>query len=365
MTAQASHPLHGASVLVTGGAGFIGSHLARFFSSVGARVIALDNLHRPGSELRPGPLQEAGVRFVLGDVRHAADLDALGGPIDWIVDCSAEPSALAGYDGETRYAIDTNLVGTINCLELAQRHRARMLFLSTSRVYPIAQLNALQVTERETRFELDAEQPLVGASGRGVREDFPLTGTRTLYGTTKLASEMLIAEYGAMFGLEYVIDRLGVVTGPGQMGVVEQGVFALWMARHVFGGALEYRGWGGTGLQVRDLLHVADVVSLVDTQLCQWSAARGRIWNAGGGRSGSLSLRETTALCAEISGRTPPLTQSPPTHPADVRLYLTDASALERELGWVPTRSPRATLEDIFEWMVREQALLAPFFQAS
>lgn len=365
MPPLANHPLHGARVLVTGGAGFIGSHLAHHLASCGAQVVAFDNLHRAGSELRPERLEEAGVRFVRGDVRHAADLEALAGPIDCILDCSAEPSALAGYDGETRYAIDTNLVGTINVLEIARRHHAKLIFLSTSRVYPIAQLNALRVRQDDSRFELEPDQPLPGASERGVSEDFPLTGTRTLYGTTKLASEMLIAEYGAMFELEYVIDRLGVVTGPGQMGRVEQGVFALWMARHVFGGALEYRGWGGTGHQVRDLLHVADVITLVDTQLSDWSQAQGRIWNAGGGRPGSLSLRETTALCAEISGRSLPLTASPPTHPGDVRVYLTDTSALERELGWKPARDPRATLQDIFDWMVGAQDQLAPYFKTS
>jgi CDP-paratose 2-epimerase len=157
----------------------------------------------------------------------------------------------------------------------AARRRAGV-FLSTSRVDPVAHLSALAYEEAPERFELLPEQDQQGASDRGIAEDFPLDGARTLYGSTKLAAELLLAEYAAEYDIRTVIDRFGVVAGPWQMGKVDQGVFTYWMLAHYFGRPLRYVGFGGSGKQVRDLLHV-DVVDLVEEQLRDsdaWRAPR-------------------------------------------------------------------------------------------
>jgi CDP-paratose 2-epimerase len=200
-----------------------------------------------------------------------------------------------------------------------------------------------------------------GASAEGIAEDFPLAGVRTLYGATKLAGELLLAEYAAL-GVEHVTTRFGVIAGPGQMGKVDQGVFALWMSRYVFGGALRYQGWGGAGKQVRDVLHIDDACDLLLAQLGAWPLVQGRTWNAGGGLANSLSLAETTALCEEITGTRVPLTSDPATHPSDVRVFITDHRALTAALGWQPSRSARVVLEDLHRWMTANAAMLAPVF---
>ncbi|HEX5822751.1 MAG TPA: NAD-dependent epimerase/dehydratase family protein, partial [Solirubrobacterales bacterium] len=148
-------------------------------------------------------------------------------PIDALIECSAEPSALAGNDGETAYTVHTNLTGAYNCLELARLDDAQLVFLSTSRVYPVQAQRDLLYEEGKARFELSGEQKTRGASPAGISEDFPLEGARTLYGATKLAAELLIAEYADGFGLRAVVDRCGVIAGPWQMGKVDQGVFRL------------------------------------------------------------------------------------------------------------------------------------------
>src|SRR5919204_4876142 len=174
-------------ILITGGAGFVGANLGVSLASrnPGWEVIVFDNLKRRGSELNLPRLREAGVRFVHGDVRELADLLALD-PVNAIIECSAEPSVLAGVDGDTSYAVHTNLMGAYHCLELAKRDDAQFVFLSTSRVYPVDALRSLAYHENSTRLKLDAEQPFPGASAAGISGEFPLAGARTLYGATKL-----------------------------------------------------------------------------------------------------------------------------------------------------------------------------------
>ena len=348
------------TVLITGGAGFIGASLAL---ELAARhpdweIVALDSLHRRGSELNLPRLRGGGVRFVHGDVREPEDLRAAG-PFHALVECSAEPSVMAGVGGDTGFLVRTNLLGAYHCLEEATRHGAQVVFLSTSRVYPVAALGALAYTETDTRFALSDEQSLPGASAHGVSEGFPLQGARTLYGASKLSAELLIEEYAESFGLPTVVNRCGVVAGPWQMGKVDQGVFTHWMLAFHFERPLSYIGFGGTGKQVRDLLHVADLAELVDDQLLRPEHWAGAVVNVGGGVDVSLSLRETSTLCEEITGNTVQIAADPDTRAGDVRIYISDARALRRWTDWTPRSGPREILTDIFDWVNEHERELA------
>jgi CDP-paratose 2-epimerase len=345
-------------VLVTGGAGFAGSALAISLSRSGLckRVVAFDNLKRRGSELNLTRLAKAGVAFAHGDVRSPGDL-AEHKP-DLLVECSAEPSAQAGYGGSPEYLIETNLTGCFHCLELARRVKSDFVFISTSRVYPYHLLNSLSFVEEEKRFSLAPVQSLAGASVFGISEEFPLEGARSLYGMTKLSAELMVQEYADAYGLRTVINRCGLLTGPWQMGKSDQGVIALWMAAHYFRRNLKYIGFGGTGKQVRDFLHIDDFCDLVALQLTDISRFEGRLFNVGGGVSGSLSLRECTELCAEITGNSIPIDAVAENRPADLRLYLTDSRRLNAVSGWSPKRDARTTLSDIFRWMRDEEAVI-------
>src|SRR3990167_8160098 len=169
-------------VLITGGAGFVGSNvclaLKKEYSDI--HILALDNLRRRGSELNVARLADAGVDFVRGDVRNPKDLDIKG--IDLIIECSAEPSVMAGVTSSPQYAVETNLVGAINCFEMARKNNSDVIFISTSRVYPIGPLNNLKYKEESTRFSLTNDQTNKGASKNGINEEFPLSGIRTIYG---------------------------------------------------------------------------------------------------------------------------------------------------------------------------------------
>lgn len=339
-------------ILITGGAGFVGSSLGLGLAHryPNWKITALDNLKRRGSELNLPRLKQLGIQFVHGDIRNIEDLDPVVLESDLILECSAEPSVVAGYTSPG-YVLQTNLVGTINCLELARQTQADFIFLSTSRVYPIAYLKALNFTETETRFQLLTQQPLPGVSSQGISEEFPLDKARSLYGSTKLASELLIAEYAEAYGLRTLINRCGVLTGPWQMGKVDQGVFALWMAHHYFQKPLKYIGYDGTGKQVRDFLHVADLLDLIDLQIHSLEKLKGQTFNVGGGATNTLSLYETTQLCQEITGHQVPITPVLETRTGDIPIFITDSRQVMAATRWQPKRDAKTTLSEIYEWI--------------
>jgi len=346
---------------VTGGAGFVGANLSIALAQrqPGWEVLAFDNLKRRGSELNLPRLRAAGVSFLHGDVRSPEDL-AASGDLDALVECSAEPSVLAGVDGSPDYVVQTNLVGAYNCLELARRTSAQLVFISTSRVYPVAALESAAWEEAPTRYALLDEQPVPGLSARGVAEALPLDGSRTLYGASKLAGELLIAEYVEGYGLQAVVNRCGVIAGPWQMGKVDQGVFTYWALAHHFGWPLSYIGYGGSGKQVRDLLHVDDLIDLIDEQLADPERWAGTTFNVGGGREVSLSLLEATAICRELTGRELDVGAAGVDRPGDLRIYISDCTRLFDFTDWRPRRDARTILEDTLEWVrANEAAVLA------
>jgi CDP-paratose 2-epimerase len=340
------------TVLVTGGAGFVGSSLAIQLKKNhrADRVIAFDNLKRRGSELNLPRLKDAEVEFVHGDIRSPEDFNNLP-PINVIIEASAEPSVLAGVNEPPDYVVNTNLLGTINCLNFAVKNRSDFIFLSTSRVYPIENIEQIKYEETETRFIIAPEQSLPGVSEKGIAENFPIEGYRSIYGATKLCSELMIAEYNRFYGLKTIINRCGVLSGAWQMGKVDQGVVVLWMARHFWKQELGYFGYGGTGKQVRDILHVDDLYRLVDYQIENLDELNNQTFNVGGGVETSLSLCELTELCRNISGNEIPVKSVAENRQADIRIYLTDNSKVTQLTGWRPRITVREILENIHLWL--------------
>ncbi len=340
------------TILITGGCGFIGSNIGVLLKQKypDYTVIALDNLKRRGSELNISRLKEHDIRFIHGDIRNREDL-MLDENIDYIIDAAAEPSVMAGMDATLSYVINTNLNGTINTLELAARHKAKFIFLSTSRVYPISFLEDIKYTEGEDRFHISAEQNLAGVTEKGISEDFPLTKARSVYGATKLASELMIEEFREFFDVDYVINRCGVIAGPHQMGKVDQGVITLWVARHYWNKDVAYFGYGGKGKQVRDILHIHDLFDLVDYEIHHFGNVNGQTFNAGGGLQTSVSLKELTEVCAAITGNRVGAQSEPQNRKGDIPLYITDNTKITSQIGWAPKRGVTDIIGDIFQWI--------------
>ena len=325
-------------IFITGICGFVGSALA-----FGLRdgwpdweILGIDNLLRPGSELNRQALQRRGVKLVHGDIRSPSDFEVLP-PCDWILDAAANPSVLAGFDGKTstRQLLEHNLVGTINLLELAKNWRAGFLMLSTSRVYSVRALSTIAVQPRGDRFEPSLEKAVPGLSRQGIAESFSTEPPLSLYGASKRASELLVCEYADAFGLPASINRCGVLAGPGQFGTAEQGIFSYWIHCWRARRPLKYIGFGGTGRQVRDCLHVRDLLPLVTQQINRPDAAKPRVLNIAGGSDQSASLLELSAWCQQRFGPNA-VTAELRDRPFDVPWLVLDSGAAAAAWNWKP-----------------------------
>ena len=333
-------------------------HLQARLEGVG--IVCADNLKRRGSELNRQRIESAGIGFVHLDVRSAADFDDLVGPFDAVIDACAEPSVLAGLDRPSTYVIDTNLMGTVHALNAAHRWGAQFIFLSTSRVYSIEALCRLALTQEDRRFGIAASQSEPGITSRGIAEGFPVEGYRSLYGTTKLASELIVAEYAQFYGLPTTVLRCGVLAGPWQMGRVDQGFVVLWLARHLYGGRLSYIGYGGSGHQVRDVLHIDDLAELIERVVREPARFRGQTFNVGGGLANSVSLCELTDRVAQVCGTAIEIGHEAQARAADIPLYISDTARLEAGCGWKPRKTVDDILTDTHRWIVSHHDLLRP-----
>lgn len=348
-------------LLVTGACGFVGSCLVRGLVEAlpGLAVTGLDNFIRDGSRGNVAPLQRLGVRIVEGDVRNEADLDSAG-PADWVIDCAAEPSVLAGIAGPTSPfgVMDHNLVGTIRTLEYCRRHGAGLILLSTSRVYSIAGLARIPLEVHDGRFRpvprsLDG---LRGLSPCGIAEEFSTDPPLSLYGVSKRCAELVALEYADAFGFPLWINRCGVLAGAGQFGKADQGIFSYWIRAWREGRPLAYIGFDGAGRQVRDCLHPLDLVPVLLRQMVTSSSpgaaetAAGdcdpRIRNFAGGIDNSCSLADLSAWCRDRFGPRA-VASRPEPRPYDLPWVVLDASRARATWDWLPYTKLTTIFEEI------------------
>ena len=338
-------------ILLTGACGFAGSTLARAIADAGLAwtLFGFDNLSRIGSELNRPQLGRLGVRLFHGDLRCQSDVDALP-VVDWIIDCAANPSVLAGADGQTssRQLMEHNLLGTIHLLERCKTTNAGLILLSTSRVYAIEPLAKLPVEVVDRAFRLSDGGALpVGVSAEGIAENFSTQPPLSLYGASKLASETLALEYGATFGFPVWLNRCGVLAGAGQFGRPDQGIFAYWINCHRRRAPLRYIGFDGQGHQVRDCLHPRDLVPLLQRQITAGiDPSKPRLVNVAGGRASAMSLLQLTDWCDARFGPHR-VAGDPRPRPFDLPWVVLDSRQAQEVWNWVPRTRTEAILEEI------------------
>jgi CDP-paratose 2-epimerase len=353
-------------ILITGICGFAGSAIAEYLLArlEGVSICGIDNLMRPGSETNRTRLRQLGVQFIHGDIRCASDVGALP-RADWVIDAAANPSVLAGVsgNGSSRQLLDHNLVGCLHILEYCKKHASGFILLSTSRVYSIPRLAQLPLKDNGDAFELNCSTTLpAGVSENGISPAFSTEAPVSLYGSTKLACEILALEYGFAFDFPVWINRCGVLTGAGQFGTPEQGIFSFWVNAHLRRRPLKYIGFDGRGKQVRDALHPSDLTDLLILQMRTATKSGTRIYTAGGGKGNAISLRQVNAWCDERFGTYQPASDTQP-RPYDIPWVVMDSSEALLDFGWAPRVTVFDALTEIAEhaqahpdWLDRSRA---------
>ena len=339
-------------LLITGICGFVGATLARGLreSWPALEIVGLDNFVRAGSEMNRATLRDLGVDVRQGDIRNPSDLESLP-KCDWILDAAANPTVLAGVDGKTssRQLIAHNLIGTVNILELAKSWRCGLIVLSTSRVYSLRALTTISVEVQGDRFvPKTGGASISGFSAAGVAESFSTEPPLSLYGSSKLASEILALEYGSAFNVPVFINRCGVLAGAGQFGKIDQGIFSYWIHSYRAKRPLKYIGFDGTGNQVRDCLHARDLLPLIRRQLESPRADAPRVINCSGGLGQSASLRQLSSWCEKRFGRHEVGAENKGRQ-FDVPWLVLDSSLAQKAWQWQPQTPLEKTWEEIAE----------------
>lgn len=326
-------------VLVTGAAGFIGSAICLDLASFGHQVVGVDDLSRKGSEKNLEPLRDAGVSLIRGSILEPQIYRALDENFDAIVHAASDPSVHHADASSSWLSARTNLSGTLMMLEWAQERRVpRIVFLSSSRVYSIPELRAIPLLDDSSRFLFkNSEDRTQFVSEEGITEDFPVNGWKSFYGASKLGAEFMIEEWSEKFGGQAIINRFGVVSGSGQSGTEGQGFVQYFCNSILLQRPIRFKGWGGFGHQVRDVLAVSDLTRLIRIQLsAPWDPSFSGPWNVGGGRSNSISVSELAHQIAEKSGRSLEISRVKKTESHDVPWVVMNSFPCQEAFGWAP-----------------------------
>lgn len=345
-------------ILITGGAGFVGSQLAHYLRRRGNDIVCMDNLVRRGTEINLGPFKEAGIEFVHGDVRNREDFANLPSGIDAILEASAQPSATMGY-ANPLFDVTNNTLGLIHVLEHARAKNLGVVFWSTNKVYSGDKVNTFARKEEATRWVWDQAAihdaypsglPPGFDPRHGISESFTVDGGQhSIYGLSKIMADLACQEYADAFDVPVVVNRCSCLAGEGQFGKSEQGWVAWWAIAHKFGLPLQYIGWKGK--QVRDVLFVEDLARLVELELKSLDKVKGRVFTVGGGHGTTLSLREATALVEKKMGTTTRVLEIEAPRKADHCIYISDIRNVQRELGWTPRVGIDQGYDRILKWV--------------
>ena len=343
-------------ILVTGGAGMIGSHAAMHWAHQGHQVTVLDNLARSrlfgvdrDSVEHTWHLlgQQAGIRLVLGDVRLAADIEeALADGVDVVLHAAGQPGV--GFSlRQPAEDFSINAFGTLQVLERVRQQspQAAVLFCSTNKVYG-GNVNALALRETPRRYALaDGEA--------GVRESMPLDLTgHTPYGVSKLAADLYVQEYAHAFGIRTGVFRMSCIYGTRQFGFEDQGWVAHFAISTILGRPITIYG---DGKQVRDVLFIDDLVRAFDAFLA--SAVPHAVLNLGGGPAHTTSLLELLDLLEAQTGKRSPVTYAG-WRPSDQKAYVSDITRARTMLGWEPQVPFVKGLTQMIAWVEHHRDLL-------
>ncbi len=342
-------------ILITGGCGFIGSNLSLFLKKKGFGISSLDNLSRKGSKLNLSRIKKLKIRNYKIDIQDTKKILKLP-KFDIIIDCSALVEAKVDKEN-IKNVLSVNFFGTNNLLMKSVKDKSKIIFFSTSRVYSIKKINDLIFNKKN----LDAK--VIIKNKHSINEKFDKNVPNSFYGLSKKFSEDLIKEYSYTFGIKYLINRFGVISGPWQFGKVEQGFLSLWIWKHLNKKKLFYRGFGGKGYQVRDVLHIDDLCSIVYLQIKKLNKINNHTFNIGGGKNNSTDLKSLTNLSEKITNNKIKIQSIKSTDISDIPLYVSNNNRITKYYKWKPIKKIPEIALDVYNWQLKNFNLLKKFMK--
>jgi len=345
-------------VLVTGGAGFVGSHVSEHYSQRGDEVVVYDNLSR--SKLLEGAAKKESavlynwnylediknVELRKGDLRDSKSLEEAAREVDAIIHTAAQVAVTSSVS-DPRTDFEINAEGTFNVLEAARKAKGdpAVVYCSTNKVYG-ENVNRIAITEGETRYSFSGLKGVPEKLGVDLCEHTP-------YGCSKLTGDIYVQDYGRLYGMKAAAFRMSCIYGTRQFGNEDQGWVAHFIISTLLGKPLTIYG---NGKQVRDVLYVSDLVNAFDSFL-HGKGGRGEVFNMGGGPKNTISLLELLDLIEELTGKRSK-TSFDEWRPSDQKVYVSDISKAEKELKWTPKVGVKEGVKKLVKWAEKNREVL-------
>lgn len=333
-------------ILITGGAGFIGSNLAANFISKGKKVTILDNLSRQGGKSNLDWLSSAGkFRFLKGDIRNFKDCKNAVNDMDVILHLAGQVAVTTSVNNP-REDFEINALGTFNILEATRLAERKPVFIysSTNKVY--GGMENVKIIEKKSQY-IYKDYP------HGISEKMNLD-FHSPYGCSKGAAEQYVHDYNRIYDIPSVVFRQSCIYGPRQFGVEDQGWVAWFIIATMLGKNITVYG---DGKQVRDILFIDDLVGLFETAVNKIATAKGKIYNVGGGYKNILSVWTKFAPILEKLFSRKLKIKFENWRPGDQKVYISDISLVEKDLGWHPEIGVEKGVARLFNWVMDNKNL--------
>lgn len=347
-------------ILVTGGAGFVGSHAAEFYAKSGNEVSVIDNLSRAETLLKADQNKSAilynwryleknynNITLVKGDIVDKELVQKLASDVDFVVHTAGQVAVTSSIR-DPFMDFQTNALGTLNVLEAARKSNSdpAVVYCSTNKVYG-KNVNHVSTSLKQTRYEFSDDQ-----CKEGIPETFPIDRcSHSPYGCSKLSGDIYVQDYSETYGLNTCVFRMSCIYGDRQFGNEDQGWvahFAISTLRNI--PIIIY----GDGKQVRDVLFVDDLVRAFNLYYEKKGQLSGEVFNIGGGPENTISLLELLSLLERITGKRSQV-QYENWRVADQKVYISDISKANQKLGWQPEIKISDGISTFIDWFEKNQ----------
>lgn len=347
-------------ILITGGAGFVGSHAAEHFTKKGNDVTVVDNLSRAkilGKEEKNAMFNwnylknnYPKIKLVKGDIRDSNTLERLAKDTDAIIHTAAQTAVTTSMT-DPRTDFETNALGTFNVLEAARKsgNSPIVIYCSTNKVYG-DNVNSIKIKEGSKRYDFSD-----AGFAKGIPETFSTDHCEhTPYGCSKFLGDIYVQDYAERNEIKAGVFRMSCIYGTRQFGVEDQGWVAWFTIAAMLGKPITIYG---NGKQVRDVLYVTDLINAFDKFIQKRDSAKCEVFNMGGGAKNTMSLIELLDILEKTTGKRPE-TNFSEWRPSDQKIYISDVSKAEKVLSWNVEISPEIGIKKLIEWVKENKHIL-------